>query len=74
MAQTRRTAVRQVALTVDRLVEANLQLDFWAPAEPPRAVRLQQAIDVIPRRGAVMGGRRAVMGGSGGSGITRSGR
>jgi len=26
MAQTRRTAVRQLAVTVDRLVEANLQL------------------------------------------------
>ena len=45
MAQTRRTAVRQVAVTVDRLVEANLQLDLWAPPEPPRAVRLQGAAD-----------------------------
>lgn len=45
MAQTRRTAVRQVAVTVDRLVEANLQLDFWTPAEPTRAVRLQDAAD-----------------------------
>ncbi|HEX9165451.1 MAG TPA: hypothetical protein VF862_06045 [Gemmatimonadales bacterium] len=74
MAQTRRTAVRQVAVTVDRLVEANLQLDFWTPAEPPRAVRLQHAIDVMPQRAAVMGGRRAVTGGRSGSGITRSGR
>jgi len=45
LAQTRRTAVRQVAVTVDRLVEANLQLDFWTPAEPTRAVRLQDAAD-----------------------------
>jgi len=65
MAQTRRTAVRQVAVTVDRLVEANLQLDLWTPTVSPRAVRLQEAIDVIPRRAAVMGGRRAVIGGIG---------
>ena len=45
MAQTRRTAVRQVAVTVDRLVEANLQLDLWAPTVSPRAVRLQDAAD-----------------------------
>lgn len=49
MAQTRRTAVRQVAVTVDRLVEANLQLDLWAPTVSPRAVRLQGALDAIRR-------------------------
>jgi DNA polymerase-4 len=45
LALARRTAVRQVTVTVDRLVEANLQLDLWAPPEPPRAVRLQRAVD-----------------------------
>jgi DNA polymerase-4 len=41
----RRTAVRHVAVTVDRLIEADLQLDLWDPPVPPRAVTLQQALD-----------------------------
>ena len=31
-AMARRLAVRQVTVTVDRLIEANLQLDLWEPA------------------------------------------
>ena len=50
LALVRRTAVRHVTVTVDRLIEANLQLDLWDPPEPPREVLLQQAVDVIRRR------------------------
>ena len=49
LALVRRTAVRHVTVTVDRLVEANLQLDLWDPPSPPRAVTLQQAVDRIGR-------------------------
>lgn len=45
LALVRRTAVRHVTVTVDRLVEADLQLDLWDPPAPPRIVRLQQALD-----------------------------
>lgn len=45
LALVRRTAVRHVTVTVDRLVEADLQLDLWDPPAPPRTVRLQQALD-----------------------------
>jgi DNA polymerase-4 len=45
LALVRRTAVRRVTVTVDRLIEANLQLDLWDPLTPPRAVALQQAMD-----------------------------
>jgi len=45
-AMARRLAVRQVTVTVDRLIEANLQLDFWEP-ETTRASLLQRAVDVI---------------------------
>jgi DNA polymerase-4 len=67
MAQTRRTAVRQVAVTVDRLVEANLQLDFWTPTEPTRAVRLQGAADkarqvLLGRWGSAGGARQVQLG------------
>ena len=46
LALTRRLAVRQVTVTVDRLIEANLQLDLWATAVP-RVALLQQAIDRV---------------------------
>jgi DNA polymerase-4 len=49
-AMARRLAVRQVTVTVDRLIEANLQLDFWEPAAP-RAAVLQRALDSVKRRG-----------------------
>jgi DNA polymerase-4 len=49
-AMARRLAVRQVTVTVDRLIEANLQLDFWEPAVPRGAV-LQRALDSVKRRG-----------------------
>lgn len=45
-AMARRLAVRQVTVTVDRLIEANLQLDLWEPAMPRTAV-LQRAVDAI---------------------------
>ncbi len=45
LALARRTAVRHVTVTVDRLVEADLQLDLWDPPVAPRLVRLQQALD-----------------------------
>ncbi len=48
LALTRRLNVRQVTVTVDRLIEANLQLDLW---EPPvsKLTLLQQALDRIGR-------------------------
>jgi DNA polymerase-4 len=49
-AMGRRTAVRQVTVAVDRLVEADLQLDLWSPPEPPRGVVLQRALDRITTR------------------------
>jgi DNA polymerase-4 len=45
-AMGRRLAIRQVTVTVDRLIEANLQLDLWEPATT-RASVLQRAVDVI---------------------------
>ena len=53
-AMARRLAVRQVTVTVDRLIEANLQLDLWEPPTP-RAAVLQRALDNIDGRT----GRRA---------------
>ena len=47
-AMARRLAVRQVTVTVDRLIEANLQLDLWEPATT-RAAVLQRALDSIGR-------------------------
>ncbi|MFN2315181.1 MAG: hypothetical protein ABR551_13455 [Gemmatimonadales bacterium] len=45
-ALTRRVAVRTVAVTVDRLIEANLQLElFTAPLA--RAVMVQRAVDAV---------------------------
>jgi len=44
----RRVAVRRVEVQVDRLVEADLQLDLWSAGEPPtRAETVQQALDRI---------------------------
>jgi DNA polymerase-4 len=54
LAMARRLAVRQVTVTVDRLIEANLQLDLWEPATP-RAMVLQRTLDNIDGRT----GRRA---------------
>jgi hypothetical protein len=48
-AMTRRIAVRRVAVTVDRLIEANLQLDLWDPPMP-RGVLLQGALDRVRQR------------------------
>jgi DNA polymerase IV len=48
-ALTRRVAVRAVVVTVDRLIEANLQLDLWAPP-PSRAVTVQRAVDMVKAR------------------------
>lgn len=45
----RRVAVRTVAVTVDRLVEANLQLELWAPP-PSRAAVVQRAVDAVKAR------------------------
>ena len=49
LAMARRIAVRRVAVTVDRLIEANLQLDLWDPPTPPRGVVLQRALDRMAR-------------------------
>jgi DNA polymerase-4 len=49
-AMARRLAVRQVTVTVDRLIEANLQLDLWEPAAP-RALVLQRAVDRLRATG-----------------------
>ena len=74
-AMARRLAVRQVTVTVDRLIEANLQLDLWETAVPRSAV-LQRAVDKIRAepapsgaRGATGDGRRA----TGGSWLTAYG-
>ena len=48
-AMARRLAIRQVTVTVDRLIEANLQLDLWEPATT-RATVLQRALDNIDGR------------------------
>ncbi len=48
LALSRRLAVRRVAVSVDRLIEANLQLDLWQP-ERPRARLLQAAVDRVRR-------------------------
>lgn len=53
-ALTRRVAVRAVAVTVDRLIEANLQLDLWAPP-PSRAVTVQRAVDATRARPTLRG-------------------
>jgi DNA polymerase-4 len=45
----RRVAVRTVAVTVDRLVEATLQLELWAPP-PSRAAVVQRAVDRVRRQ------------------------
>jgi len=56
-ALVRRVAVRTVTVTVDRLVEANLQLDLWAPP-PRREVILQRAVDAVQERSGTRGARR----------------
>jgi DNA polymerase-4 len=48
LAMTRRLAIRQVTVTVDRLIEANLQLEFWQSSSP-RSHLLQQALDRIQK-------------------------
>ena len=48
-AMGRRTAIRTVTVTADRLIEANFQLDLWEVAEGP-AEALQGARDRIHRR------------------------
>ena len=48
-AMGRRTAIRTVAVTADRLIEANAQIDLWEVAEGP-AEALQSARDRIHRR------------------------
>ncbi len=65
-ANTKRLALRTVVLAVDRLLEAELQLDLWH--EPPPAIRrekaLQRAVDRIGNRwggGLVSRGVRANM-------------
>ncbi len=47
-ALARRVAVRTVTVTVDHLIEANLQLDLWQPP-PTREVVVQRAVDAIQR-------------------------
>jgi DNA polymerase-4 len=61
LAFTRRTAVRHVTMTVDRLVEANVQLDLWQPPTL-RAVVLQKAVDQIGRKVGKSEGRKAASG------------
>jgi DNA polymerase IV len=50
LANTRRLAVRAVALTLDRLMEAEAQLDLWAGQMGSGAVRQQQhtSADALP--------------------------
>lgn len=48
VALSRRLAVRRVAVTLDRLIEADLQLDLWEPPTP-RAVLVQRAVDRMAR-------------------------
>lgn len=55
LAMGRRTAVRTVSITADRLIEANAQLDLWISAEGP-AEALQSARDRIHRRWGKGGG------------------
>jgi len=62
-ANTKRLAVRTVALSVDRLLEAELQLDLWHEPAPvlQREKALQRAVDRIGSRwgsGAVHRGAR----------------
>lgn len=46
---TRRVAVRRLAVTVDRLLEANLQLELFT-APPSRAASVQRAVDAVAAR------------------------
>ena len=48
LAMGKRLAVRRLTLTADQPIEANLQLDLWAPPIAPRTTRLQEAIDRFP--------------------------
>lgn len=57
LALTRRLAVRQVTVTVDRLIEANLQLELWHTPSP--GMRLQQALDRVKRVTVANRGQRA---------------
>jgi DNA polymerase-4 len=53
LANTKRLAIRSVAVTLDRLMEKEAQLDLWAcPAAPlpPRPIALQHAVDHIHAR------------------------
>ncbi|MEK7380850.1 MAG: hypothetical protein AAB075_07575, partial [Gemmatimonadota bacterium] len=50
LALGKRLAVRRLTLTADQPIEANLQLDLWAPPIPTRATRLQEAIDRFPAK------------------------
>src|SRR5262249_35158638 len=45
LAQERRTAIRTVTLLVDRLIEAEAQLELFA--EPSRNAALQRALDIV---------------------------
>ena len=47
LAMTKRLAVRRLTMTADQPIEANIQLDLWAPALPARPIRLQDAVDRI---------------------------
>jgi DNA polymerase-4 len=59
-ALTRRVAVRAVAVTVGRLIEANLQLDLWA-TPPARAVVVQRAMDTVRARSEKREGRSGAL-------------
>ncbi|HEX7024136.1 MAG TPA: hypothetical protein VF187_04905 [Gemmatimonadales bacterium] len=53
LAMTRRVAVRTVAVTVDRLIEARAQLDLFDPPADSIAARtdaLQRAVDAVSRQ------------------------
>ncbi len=50
LAMSKRLAVRRIALSARRLIEADPQLGFWDPPDPPRPAVLQQAIDQVSGR------------------------
>jgi DNA polymerase IV len=59
LASARRLAVRSVALTLDRLMEPEGQLELWEAPLPSSPIALQRAIDQIRTRygaGALRGG------------------
>jgi DNA polymerase-4 len=65
LAMSKRLAVRRIAMTAHRLIEANPQLSFWDPPDLPLPALIQQAIDQVSGGGGAVGSNRRLRCGSG---------